>query len=153
MADNFPGLHQGAFEGSEVFNFIADEAITVGSPVIFVAGSGNEKKPRVEPHNVITVKAAGVCVGGDNDGVYGGSGSDGQAASAAGQTVTVCTSGICKVQIGAAVAINAPLSLSTTDGKAITAASTSQVFGIALQAGAADGDYILCKVSPEGILA
>ena len=78
MADLFPGLQQGAFEGAIVHNFIADEAINVGSPVIYVAAGTNENKPRVEPNDTQGAAAAGVVVGGDADGVYGGSGSAGQ---------------------------------------------------------------------------
>ena len=155
MTDLFPGLEQGAFEGARVTSFIADEAIEVGSPVIYVAPGTGENKPRVEPLNTQGAKAVGVVVGGDADGVYGGAGALGQAATAAGETVVVCLNGICKVKVNANttnIAVGDKLTMAATDGIAEAAAAADEVFGRALSASTADGDYILVDVQSEGIL-
>jgi hypothetical protein len=155
MADIFPGLHQGFFEGADVQSFLADEAVDVGAPVIFVAGTSPELKPRVEPNNTQGARAAGVVVGGDADGVILGSGDAGRAATAAGQSVSVCLNGICKVKVNAsgnAIAVDDPLTLDGNDNFAEKAAASDNVFGRALQASSADGDAILCQVTQEGVL-
>jgi len=57
--------------------------------------------------------------------------------------------GISRVTAGAAVAINSEVSTDTT-GRAIVAATTSRVAGIALQAAAAAGDQIDVLLVPAG---
>jgi hypothetical protein len=57
--------------------------------------------------------------------------------------------GISRVVAGAAIAIGAEVSTSAA-GKAVTAASTSRVAGIALQAAAADLDQIDVLLVPAG---
>lgn len=63
--------------------------------------------------------------------------------------VDVRVMGIARVTAGAAITIGAEVSTSTT-GKAITAATTSRVAGIALQAAAADNDQIDVLLTPAG---
>ena len=155
MADLFPGLHQGFFEGADVQSLIASAAIDVGSPVVLAAPSGNEKKPRVAIVSSQGDRAIGVVVGGQADGVILGSGDAGRAATAAGQSVSVCLSGLCKVKVNANsphISRGDPLTIDDTDGFAEGATTGDQVFGRALQASSADGDAILCLVTQEGVL-
>jgi hypothetical protein len=57
--------------------------------------------------------------------------------------------GISKVEAGAAVALGVEVSSDTT-GRAITAATTSRVAGIAMQAAAAAGEWIDVLLTPGG---
>lgn len=154
MADLYPGLKSGpANDGAVTENFIADEAITIGSPVILVAPATGELKPRVEPSSTQGARAVGVVVGGDNDPVYGGS--DENAATAAGETVRVCVNGLCKVRVNGstgAISIGSPLTIDAVDGIAEVAGASDIVFGIAEQASTGASDFILCRVNPEGVL-
>lgn len=155
MTDQFPGLASGAFPGAEINDFIADEAIIAGSPVIYVAPGTGELKPRVEPTSTQGGVVNGVAVEGDNRGTYDTAGTDGQVATAAGQGVTVCLGGICKVQVNASannIAIGDPLTASASDGIAELAQAADIVFGRAMQASTLDGDFILCEVDKEGVL-
>lgn len=153
MTDKYPGLYRGAFPGAQTINAIADEAIAVYSPVIFVAAGTGEYSPRVEPNDTQGANAAGVVVDGDNRGIAGGS--DENSASAAGETVVVCTGGRCKVRVNgstAAIAVGDALTLDDADGYAEKAGASDNVFGRAKQASTAFGDYIECEVTLEGVL-
>lgn len=153
MTDKYPGLYDGADTDAIVLNVIADEAISVGSPVIYVAAGTGELHPRVEPNDSQGANAAGVVVGGDNQGTYGGS--DENAASAAGESVKLVTRGRCKVRVNgsdATIAVGDPLTLDNVDGMAEKAGASDNVFGRAMQGSTAYGDYILCHVTLEGVL-
>ena len=157
MADKYPGIKRGP-TGSEAItiNRIADEAISIGSPVIAVAPATGELDVRVEPNasaGVATV--VGVVVDGDNRGTFGGS--DENSASAAGEAVSVCTKGRCKVRVDgstgtSAISIGDGLAVGATDGYARQAVTGDFVFAKALQASTVFGDFILCDVDLEGIL-
>ena len=157
MTDKYPGIKRGAV-GSEALtiNRIADEAISIGSPVIKVSPGTGELDVRVEPTNSQgSALVCGVVVDGDNRGIYGGS--DENSASAAGEAVVVCVKGRCKVRVDgstgtSAIAIGDALTCDGADGFAELAASGDVVFGRALQASTGYGDYILCEVDLEGIL-
>jgi hypothetical protein len=161
MTDNYAGLFDGAADSAAlVVNAIADEAIEIGSPVISVAAGTGEINPRVEPTADGTLAIAGVCVGGDANGIWvdGTTANDGSAASAAGESVKVCTTGRCKVRVDGStggansnIAIGDPLSASI-DGVAQRAVASDYVFGRALQTSTAVQDAILCEVTLEGIL-
>lgn len=151
MTDLYPGLFDGAVdERAYVVNAIADEQITIGSPVILVAPGTGEQLPRVEPTDVaITEVIYGVCVGGDANGTYGGSS---EVAGEAGDSVKICVNGRCKVRVdgtGTAVAIGDPLSATTTDGVAVVAVATAHIFARAQQASSGT-DFIVCFVDQEG---
>lgn len=73
-----------------------------------------------------------------------------QAKVATGKAVVdVRLMGISRVTAGAAIAVMAEVSTSAT-GKAVTAATTSRVAGIALQAAGADNDQIDVLLVPAG---
>ena len=154
MTDLYPGLENGTIDaGALTFNAIADEATEVYAPVILVAAGSGERLPRVEPNDTQGAAAVGVVVNGDNDGTV--SGTDQNAASAAGEAVSVCYKGRCKVRVNANttnIAVGDKLTVSGTDDRAEKAATGDEVFGIALQASTADGDYIACLVDPQGVL-
>ena len=154
MTDLYPGIFDGAVdEAATVINAIADESVTIGSPVIVVAAATGELAPRVEPNATQGARAFGVCVGRQDNGTYGGSSE--VAASAAGEAVKVCTQGRCKVRVNgstSAISINSPLTIDAVDGIAEIAAASDIVFGIALQASTGASDFILCQVNPEGVL-
>jgi len=161
MTDKFTGLYDGAFPESLVISQIADEAIKIGSPVIAVAAATGEIEPRVEPTDDGTLFIRGVCIGGQNNGIWvdGTTTNDGNAASAAGEAVKVCTRGRCKVRVDGStggansnIAIGDPLSASGTDAIAQRAVASDFVFGRALQTSTAYTDAILCEVTLEGIL-
>ena len=154
MTDQFPGLSSGAFPGAQTEDAIADEAIIVGSPIIYVAPGAGELKPRTEPIDTQGISIDGVVVDGDNRGTYDTAGADGQAATAAGQGVVVCRSGICKVQVNANtnnLSIGSPLTAAATDGIAELAQTGDFIFARALQPSTLDGDFILCNVDKEGV--
>lgn len=162
MTDKALGIFDGA-AGAEalVVNYIADEAIEIGAPVIPVAAGTGEIYPRVEPTTDGTLAIVGVVVGGDNNGIWvdGTTANDGEAASAAGESVKVCTKGRCKVRVDGStggansnIAIGDPLSCSGNDEVAQRAVSGDFVFGRALQTSTAFTDAILCEVTLEGIL-
>jgi hypothetical protein len=161
MTDKYTGLYDGAADSAAlVINAIADEAIEIGSPLITVAAATGELSPRVEPTADGTLFIAGVCVGGDNNGIWvdGTTANDGSAASAAGESVKVCTRGRCKVRVDGStggansnIAIGDPLSASI-DGVAQRAVASDFVFARALQVSTAVQDAILCEVTLEGIL-
>jgi hypothetical protein len=157
MADNYPGLENGTARGGVAGNVswdvIADEAVDIGAPVIAVAAGTGEKFPRVEPNDTQGAMALGVVVAGDKDGTF--SGSDQSAADAAGEGVSVCVFGPCKVKVNANtnnLSVGSPLTIAGSDGVAELAQASDNVFGRALQASTADGDFILCFVNPEGVL-
>ncbi len=162
MTDKYKGLFDGAARPDQiVINAIADEAIKIGSPVVPVAAGTGELDARVEPETDGTKYVAGVVVGGDANGIWvdGTTTNDGDAASAAGQAVKLCTRGRCKVRVdgstgGASsnIAIGDPLSISGADGIAQRAVASDFVFGRALQTSNAFTDAILCEVTLEGIL-
>lgn len=159
MADNYPGIFDGA-AGPEalVINAIADEAIEIGAPVIYVAAGTGELSPRVEPNGVEETSVAGVVVGGDANGIWsdGTVANDGNAADAAGDTVKLCIYGRCKVRVDGStggansnIAVGDPLSLSSTDEVAQRAQTGFTIFGRALQASTGSTDAILCMVTLE----
>ncbi len=154
MTDLYPGIYDGAVdEAATVINAIADESITIGSPVIYVAAATGELAPRVEPNATQGARAYGVCVGGQDNGTYGGSSE--VAASAAGEAVKICISGRCKVRVNgstSAISIGSKLTIDAVDGIAEIASSADEVFGRALQASTGASDFILCMVDGEGIL-
>ena len=154
MTDLYPGIFDGAVdESAVVINAIADEAITIGSPVILVAAGTGEQAPRVEPNDTQGAYCFGVCVGGQANGTYGGSSET--AASAAGEAVKVCISGRCKVRVNGstgAISIGSKLTLDAVDGIAEVAAASDEVFARALQASTGASDFILCNVDQEGIV-
>lgn len=162
MTDKYTGLYDGAADSAAlVINAIADEAILIGSPVVVVAPATGEIAPRVEPETDGTLFCTGVVVGGSSNGVWvdGTVANDGQAASAAGVSVKVCTRGRCKVRVDGStggansnIAIGDPLSMAGTDGIAQRAVASDFVFGRALQTSTAVGDAILCEVTLEGVL-
>ena len=161
MTDKYSGLYDGAADSAAlVINAIADEAIEIGSPVIAVAAATGELAPRVEPTTDGTLFIVGVVVGGDANGIWvdGTTANDGSAASAAGESVKVCTTGRCKVRVDGStggansnIAIGDPLSASI-DGVAQRAVASDFVFARALQTSTAVQDAILCEVTLEGIL-
>ena len=155
MADLFPGIAQGPAGTQAIYgNYIADEAVEIGSPVIVVAAGSGELKPRVEPNNTQGARAFGVAVGGDNKiAVYGGS--EETVALAAGDSVQVVTEGLCKVRVNGAtgaISVDSPLTIDAVDGIAELAVAGDEVFGRALQASTGASDFILCRVNPEGVL-
>lgn len=157
MADKAGGIFDGA-AGAEalVINATANEALKIGSPVIYVTAAAGEIFPRVAHPAANTEAMIGVVVGGDNNGIWddGTLTNDGEAAAAAGEVVKVCISGRCKVRVDGAVAaivINDKLEGADADGVARKAQLTGFAFAIALQASTADTDAILCQVYPMGI--
>jgi len=153
MTDNYPGLFDGAVdERAYVINAIADEQITIGSPVILVAPASGERLPRVEPFNTQGAKANGVAVGGSRNGIYGGAS---EVVAEAGESVKVCVQGRCKVRVKGdvtPVVINSPLTISATDGLAEVALASDEVFARAEQATTSANDFIVCFVDSEGVL-
>jgi len=152
MTDLYPGLFDGAIDQEAyVVNAIADEQITIGSPVILVAPGSGEQLPRVEPTDgAISDVIYGVCVGGDLNGTYGGSS---EIVAEAGDAVKICVNGRCKVRVdgsGTPIAIGSPLSATTTDGVAVIAIATAHIFARAQQVSAST-DFIACFVDQEGI--
>ena len=155
MTDQFPGLSKGAFPGADTQDAVADEAIIVGSPVIEVAPPAGELEPRVEPNDTAGVYGAGIVVDGDNRGIYDGVGALGQAATGAGEAVTLCIRGYCKARVdgtGTPIVIGSPLTISTTDGTLIVAVATNEVLARARQPSTLANDFILVEVTKEGIL-
>ncbi|KKN37574.1 hypothetical protein LCGC14_0762140 [marine sediment metagenome] len=154
MTDKYFGLFDGAIdERAYVINAIADEQITIGSPVTVVAPAVGELLPRVEPTDSITAYIHGVCVGGDSNGTYGGSS---EIAGEAGDAVKVCINGRCKVRVdgsGTPVAIGSQLGPQATDGVAVVAVTTNSAFARALQTSTASTDFIACSVDQEGVVA
>jgi len=155
MADKYPGIKRGTTHSDSITSTkTADEAISVGSPVITVAAPSGELDSRVEPTAVQgSADVIGVCVDGQNRGTYGGS--DENAASAAGEAVVVCTNGRCKVRVdgnAANIAIGDPLTADAVDGQAELAVAGDHVFARAQQASTVATDFILCRVDSEGIL-
>ncbi len=153
MTDKFPGLFDGAIdEAAYVINAIADESITIGSPVILVAPAAGELLPRVEPIDSQGARIYGICVGGDANGTYGGSS---EIAGLAGDAVKVCVNGRCKARVDgviSAIVIGDPLTASGTDGVAELAVAADFTFGTAQQPSTASTDFIAVFVDQEGIL-
>ena len=155
MTDKYPGIKRGTVSSAAITeNKIADESITIGSPVISVAAATGELDARVEPTSTQgNDDVIGVCVDGVDRGTYGGSSE--VSADAAGKAVVVCTHGICKVRVdgnAAAIAIGDPLTADAVDGQAEKAVAADHVFARALQASTAATDFILCQVDNEGNL-
>ena len=154
MTDKYAGLFDGAIdERAYVINAIADEQVTIGSPVTVVTPATGELLPRVEPIDSITAYIHGVCVGGDSNGTYGGTS---EIAGEAGDAVKVCINGRCKVRVdgsGTPIIIGTQLGASGTDGVAVLAVSTTPVFGRALQPSTVATDFIAMSVDQEGVVA
>jgi hypothetical protein len=153
MTDKFPGLFDGAVdEAAYVINAIADEQITIGSPVVVVAPGTGEVLPRVEPIDTQGAKIYGVVVGGDLNGQYGGTS---EVVAEAGDAVKVCVHGRCKARVDGvigAIAIDSPLTASSTDGVAELAVAADEVFARAQQPSTASTDFIVVFVDQEGVL-
>lgn len=160
MADNYPGLFDGA-AGAEalVVNFTASEAIEIGACVGTAAAGTGELQARVQPISTLGAHSVGVVVGGDANGIWsdGTVANDGDAASAAGETVKVCVFGRCKIRVNgstgganSAIAIGDPITASATDEIAQKPAAGNFVIARALQATSAASDAILCFVTNEG---
>ena len=153
MTDKYAGLFDGAIdERAYVVNAIADESITIGSPVIIVAPATGELLPRVEPTDSQGSYIYGICVGGDANGIYGGAS---EVAGLAGDSVKVCVNGRCKARVDGvigAIAIGDPLTASGTDGVAEISVASDVTFGRALQPSTASTDFIAVHVDQEGVL-
>lgn len=157
MADLYTGLENGGIDsgtaGNVIIECIANEAITLGSPVKLASIPTGERLPRVEPTGSQGIAILGVVVAGVNDGTF--SGSDVSASIAAGDAVSVCIFGRCKVRVNGstgAIAIGDKLTADSQDGFAEIAAASDEVFGRALQASTGAEDFIACLVNPEGVL-
>ena len=155
MADKYPGIKRGPVSAAALTeNKIADELITIGSPVISVTAPAGELDARVEPTAVQgSALVIGVVVDGDERGTFGGA--DENSAAAAGEAVSVCTQGLCKVRVdgaAAAIVIGDPLTADAVDGQAELAIVGDHVFARALQPSTVATDFILCMVDNEGIL-
>lgn len=157
MTDLATGLFDGA-SGTEaiVINAIANEALKIGSPVVFVAAAAGEVFPRVAHPANAQDEIVGVCVGGDNNGIWkdGTLVNDGDAAAAAGETVKVCIFGRCKVRVkadGTSIVAGATPLTYLSDGIADAALVTDYVFGVGLQSTSGVEDAILCHVNPTGV--
>ena len=153
MTDKYPGLVRGAFPESVTRNVIADEAIAIYSPVIYVAPGTGELEIRVEPNATQGAVCAGVVVDGQNRGFAGGS--DENSASAAGESVVLCTHGRAKIRVNgnsAAILVGSPLTIDAVDGIAELGVAGDFIFGRALLATTGASDYIPCLVTLEGIL-
>jgi hypothetical protein len=162
MTNKFLGLARGAFPRDQVtvINAIAAAAIFNGDAVELSAPGTDELRPRVTPTTGITDDTYGIVVGGDADGVYSDDGTasspDNSAATAAGQTVEVCTQGRCLARVdgsGSPVTLGDELGSSTTAGVLELAIATHRVIARALQPSSAVNDIILVDVQREGILA
>jgi hypothetical protein len=160
MTNKFLGLARGAFPRDQVTVLNAQSAAAIfnGDVVIVTAPATDELRPTVTPASAATDDSYGIVVGGDADGVYSDDGTrtspDNSAATAAGQTVEVCTQGRCLANVdgsGTALALGDPLSASGASGILIVAIATSQVIARALQTSAAANDIILVDVQREGI--
>ena len=157
MTDLYTGLENGPIDGGTAGNIvieaIASEAVDLGSPVILVAAGTGERLPRVAPDNTQGAYALGVVVAGVIDGTF--SGSDQSAADAAGEAVSVCIFGRCKVHVNgdsAAILLGSNLTVDAVDGIAELAAASDEVFGKALLATTGASDFIPCLVNPMGVL-
>jgi len=157
MADLIGGIFDGA-AGAEaiVVNAIANEALAIGSPVVYVVAAAGEIFPRVAHPAGATDEIIGVVVGGDNNGIWvdGTLTNDGDAAAAAGEVVKVCIFGRCKVRVKAdvtnLVAGETPLTY-LSDGIADAAIATDYTFGLALTTTTGAEDAVLCLVQPTGV--
>jgi len=157
MADLALGLFDGE-AGAEavVINAIANEALAIGSPVIWIDAATGEKMPRVGHPAAATEPVIGVVTGGDNNGIYvdGTLTNDGLAAAAAGEVVRVCIGGRCKVRVngsGTAVAAGTSRLAFSADGIAVVAVATAYAFAIAGQDATGNTDAIICLIQPTGI--
>lgn len=158
MADLYTGLENGSIDGgtsgSIVIEAIASEAVDLGSPVILVVAATGERLPRVSPDDTQGAYAYGVVVAGVKDGTF--SGSDQSAADAAGEAVSVCIFGRCKVKVNgdsAAILLGSNLTVDAVDGIAELAATGDEIFGVALVATTSASDFIPCLVQRGGLAA
>jgi hypothetical protein len=153
MTDKYAGLFDGAIdERAYVINAIADEQITIGSPVIIVTPGTGELLPRVEPTAVQGAFIYGICVGGDANGTYGGTS---EIAGEAGDAVKICVNGRCKARVDGsirAISIAGPLTASSTDGVAEDCTTGDICFARALQPSTFSTDFIAVHVDQEGVL-
>ncbi len=162
MTNKFLGLARGAFPRDQVtvINAIAAAAIFNGDAVELSAPGTDELRPRVTPTTGVTDETYGIVVGGDADGVYSDDGTraspDNSAATAAGQTVEVCTQGRCLANVdgsGTPIALGDDLGASVGSGILLSPVATNRVIARALQTSSAANDIILVDVQREGILA
>lgn len=154
MANLYPGVKSGAAGAETVLvPAVAAAAIKVGSIVKYSAAGTGELSARVDNATATNVSCRGVVVSGANRGTY--TGSDTNAAAAAGEAVDVATFGRVVIRVDGstgAIAVGDGLGPSTTANLAIKAAAGSFVIARALQASTGYGDYILAEVCREGIL-
>lgn len=151
--DKYDAIDEGGIAAAVYISLIADESVTLWSPVIMVTNTGiTNGLPRVEPINTANSPGViGVAVGGT------GPIESGTAASAAGKTVQVQIYGLCKIRVDGNVAnisIGDNLITDTTDGVArkVTAYPATydaadvarHVFAKAMQASTVDLDIIAC---------
>ncbi len=168
MTNFFQGLARGPIDhnASAVINSIANDAITMGSAValkdLVTPLISAELLPRVEEtDNPTVVRAYGIVVGGDTDGIYGdGSAATDdstRAAASAGQGVVVVTQGRCLARVdgatGAAIVVGSPLAASTIAG-VLEVADTNQthIIARALQPSTGSADIIAVDVQREGVV-
>ncbi|HKZ42770.1 MAG TPA: hypothetical protein VJ044_17535 [Candidatus Hodarchaeales archaeon] len=153
MTDNYVGLFDGPVdERAYVVNAIADEQITIGSPVILVAPAPGDRLPRVEPNDTQGGNFYGICVGGSRNGTYGGVS---EVAGEAGEAVKICVNGRCKARVKGDVTpivINSPLTLAGSDGIAEVALASDNVSARAQQPATGASDFIVVFVDQEGVL-
>ena len=142
--NKLPGLHRGPIDhkSSSVINLIADGTIEMGDVVELVTAgfTTGDIVPRVVAGvGVGDLKAYGIAVGGDSDGIYGnGSASTGDANIAAlkNEGVVVVTQGRCKARVGGAVggavSVGDRLGISAVAGILQKGTSGNAVIAIAL---------------------
>lgn len=161
MADRYPGLANGPVGDDAItVNYTASAALLIGAPVVGATTGTGELLPRLATDTTGTAFVIGVTVSGVADGVWvdGLTANDGQVASAAGDSVRVCTFGRCKVRVDGStggansnIAVGDPLSCGAAS-IAQRAVASDYVFARALQTSSVSTDAIACCVTLEGIL-
>ena len=158
MVDKHFGLFSGR-AGSEaiVRNAIADEAIFIGDPVVFVNQPAGERDPRVKPDNTPGAAIAGIVVDGDQKGLYddGLRGATEKVADA-GEAVKLVTKGRAKARVkgdGTQIDLNFKLTLSATEGHLEKAIALDEIGAISLDNGITGADdFILVEVGNQGAI-
>lgn len=158
MTNNYVGLARGTLnrKSSSVINLISGAAHSMGDVVgLSTTITAGELLPRTATITGQGVKAYGVVVGGDTDGIYGtgaaASDDTTRACNAAGQGVEVCTQGLCPARVTGTIAINDPLTPSATIGALELALSADLIIAIAMQP-STTLDISVVDVGQEGIL-
>jgi hypothetical protein len=156
--DKYNAIGEGGISAAVYISLIADEAVTLWSPVIMVANPAiTNGLPRVEPINTANSPGViGIAVGGS------GPIESGTAASAAGKVVQVQIYGLSKVRVNGNlnIAIGDNLITSAVDGVAqkVTAYPATYssadlaryVFAKAMQASTVNLDIIACFLTGGG---